>query len=93
MLVLSRREGERIRIGDSITVTVVRCAGDKVRIGIEAPPDMLILRGELELYDKREISVRKVERTTRQPVCASVSVPVGAPVDYPVGASVPTTVF
>jgi len=85
MLVLSRREGERIRIGDSITVTVVRCAGDKVRIGIEAPPDMLILRGELELYDKREGAVRKVERPVRQPV--------GAPVDYPVGTSVSTTVF
>ena len=86
MLVLSRREGERIRIGDSITVTVVRCAGDKVRIGIEAPPDMLILRGELELYNKREGTTRKVERPpTRQPI--------GAPVDYPVGASVPTAVF
>jgi len=85
MLVLSRREGERIRIGNSITVTVVRCAGDKVRIGIEAPPDMLILRGELELYDKQEGAVRKVERIARQPV--------GAPVDYPVGTSVPTSVF
>ena len=85
MLVLSRREGERIRIGDSITVTVVRCAGDKVRIGIEAPPDMLILRGELELYDKREGTIRKVERPVRQTI--------GAPVDYPLGTSVPTTVF
>ena len=85
MLVLSRREGERIRIGDSITVTVVRCAGDKVRVGIEAPADMLILRGELELYDKRGGAVRKVEGTTRQPV--------GAPVAYPAGNSVPTAVF
>jgi len=85
MLVLSRREGERIRIGDSITVTVVRCAGDKVRIGIEAPPDMLILRGELELFDKQMGAVRKVESSARQPV--------GAPVDYPVGNSVPTTIF
>ncbi|MCL2305997.1 MAG: carbon storage regulator [Planctomycetaceae bacterium] len=85
MLVLSRREGERIRIGDSITVTVVRCAGDKVRIGIEAPPDMLILRGELELYNKREGTVRKIESPIRPPI--------GAPVDYPIGASVPTTVF
>ena len=85
MLVLSRREGERIRIGDSITVTVVRCAGDKVRIGIEAPPDMLILRGELELYDKQKGAVRTVESSARQPI--------GAPVDYPAGPSVPTTVF
>lgn len=48
MLVLSRRERERIRLGDSIVVTIVRVAGDKVRIGIEAPPDVLVLRDELE---------------------------------------------
>ena len=38
MLVLSRKESERIRLGDSIIVTVVRVSGDKVRLGIEAPP-------------------------------------------------------
>ena len=48
MLVLSRRERERIRLGDSIVVTVVRVAGDKVRLGIEAPPHVLVLRDELE---------------------------------------------
>jgi carbon storage regulator len=48
MLVLSRRERERIRLGDSIVVTIVRVAGDKVRIGIEAPPEVLVLRDELE---------------------------------------------
>lgn len=48
MLVLSRRESERIRLGDSIVVTVVRVAGDRVRLGIEAPADVLVLRDELE---------------------------------------------
>ena len=48
MLVLSRRERERIRLGDSIVVTVVRVAGDKVRLGIEAPLDVRVLRDELE---------------------------------------------
>lgn len=48
MLVLSRKQAERIRLGDSITVTVVRVAGDKVRLGIEAPPDVLVLRDELD---------------------------------------------
>jgi carbon storage regulator len=47
MLVLSRREHERIRLGDAIVVTVVRVAGDKVRLGIEAPPDVVVLRDEL----------------------------------------------
>jgi carbon storage regulator len=50
MLVLSRRETERIRLGDSIVVTVVRVAGDKVRLGIEAPPDVLVLRDELQSH-------------------------------------------
>ena len=48
MLVLSRRETERIRLGESIVVTVVRVSGDKVRLGIEAPRDVLVLREELE---------------------------------------------
>lgn len=48
MLVLSRRESERIKLGDAIEITVVRLTGDRVRLGIEAPADVLILRGELE---------------------------------------------
>ena len=50
MLVLSRRQSERIKLGDSIVVTVVRVAGDRVRLGIEAPADILVLRGELERH-------------------------------------------
>jgi carbon storage regulator len=48
MLVLSRRENERVKLGNSIVVTVVRLAGDRVRLGIEAPADIRVLRGELE---------------------------------------------
>ncbi len=48
MLVLSRKQNERIRVGDSVVVTVVRVNGDKVRIGIEAPPHVRVLRDELE---------------------------------------------
>ncbi len=47
MLVLSRRETERIKLGDSIVVTVVRVTGDRVRLGIEAPRDVRVLRCEL----------------------------------------------
>jgi carbon storage regulator len=49
MLVLSRKESEKIKLGDSIVLTIVRVNGDRVRLGIEAPSDMLILRHELEL--------------------------------------------
>ena len=51
MLVLSRKETERIKLGDSIVVTVVRVAGDKVRLGIDAPPDVVVLRDELEPFE------------------------------------------
>ncbi len=48
MLVLSRKETETIKIGDEIEITLVRVAGDRVRVGIQAPPELVILRGELE---------------------------------------------
>jgi len=48
MLVLSRRENERIKLGDRIVVTVVRLEGDHVRIGIEAPPEVVVLREEVQ---------------------------------------------
>lgn len=50
MLVLSRRENECIKLGDSIVVTVVRVSGDKVRLGVEAPADVVVLRGELDAH-------------------------------------------
>lgn len=56
MLVLSRKESERIKLGDSIVVTVVRVAGDKVRLGIEAPADMLVLREELNAFDAEKLA-------------------------------------
>ena len=47
MLVLSRKPGEKILIGDNVTVTIVRISPNTVRIGIEAPRDMNIVREEL----------------------------------------------
>jgi carbon storage regulator len=52
MLVLSRKESERIRLGDSIVLTIVRVSGDKVRLGIEAPPNVLVLRDELQPHEQ-----------------------------------------
>ena len=52
MLVLSRKQSQRIRVGNSIVVTVVRVSGDKVRIGIEAPDGVRVLREELEPLDE-----------------------------------------
>lgn len=52
MLHLSRKEGERVFIGEDIVVTVVQIQQGKVRIGIEADPKMLILREELAKKEK-----------------------------------------
>ena len=61
MLVLSRRVGERILIGDDISVTVVRITGGGVRIGVEAPPEMPVVRQELrEQIERAEAAKRQV---------------------------------
>ncbi|MEX2173740.1 MAG: carbon storage regulator CsrA [Pirellulaceae bacterium] len=54
MLVLSRKVGERIWIGDQISVTVVRIAGGGVRLGIEAPAELPVVREELKERAGRE---------------------------------------
>ena len=48
MLVLSRKTGERVQIGEDIVVTIVRVGPNSVRLGIEAPRDMSVLRDELQ---------------------------------------------
>ena len=47
MLVLSRKTGEKIRIGNNVTVTIVRIGPNNVRLGIDAPRDLNIVREEL----------------------------------------------
>jgi len=47
VLVLSRKVGERIFIGEQITVTVVKVGHGGVRIGIDAPPELAVVREEL----------------------------------------------
>jgi carbon storage regulator len=48
MLVLTRKSHEQIQIGDNITVTVLRVKGGAVRIGVDAPRNVSVLRKELE---------------------------------------------
>lgn len=47
MLVLTRKQSETIKIGDSITITVLRMKGKSVRLGIQAPQHYNVIRGEL----------------------------------------------
>ena len=48
MLVLSRKVGERIHVGDNITLEIRRIAGNRVTLALDAPRNVRILRGELE---------------------------------------------
>lgn len=47
MLVLTRRVGEKVHIGDNVTVTLVKIEGDRVRLGFEAPDGISIYRNEI----------------------------------------------
>jgi carbon storage regulator CsrA len=55
MLVLTRKQSETIQIGDEITITVLRMKGKSVRIGIKAPHDMNVIRGELAFERSEEL--------------------------------------
>ncbi len=76
MLVLSRKEGERIVIGDQITLVVSKVSGNRVTIGIEAPKDIKITRGELliELADDGLSIDPSYANADRQRVVASQTV-------------------
>jgi carbon storage regulator len=48
MLVLSRKIGERIAIGDNVVLVITKISGNRVTVGIEAPADVHIVRQEIK---------------------------------------------
>ena len=64
MLVVSRKPGERILIGDKIAITVVKVSSGGVRIGVEAPPEMAVMREEL---------AREIEQAERDAIKAAAA--------------------
>jgi carbon storage regulator CsrA len=54
MLVLTRKQQEKICIGDGITITVLKMKGKSVRLGIDAPAEVKVIRGELRFEDDRQ---------------------------------------
>ena len=79
MLVLTRKTQEQIQIGDNIRITIVRVKGQSVRVGIEAPKDVRVVRGELTVGDSKPRREAVVSASSQQPasdeMAAAASVP------------------
>jgi carbon storage regulator len=69
MLVLSRRVGEAVVIGDDIHIKVVAVVGHKVRLGIAAPEEVLV--------DRQEVHEERRNRQARKPTPTEPDRPVG----------------
>ncbi len=67
MLVLSRKIGERMVIGDTIVLTVLAVNGRRIRLGIEAPHDVAIWREELSPSQEVGPTISIPRRTVAQP--------------------------
>jgi carbon storage regulator CsrA len=81
MLVLSRKPGEKLVIGEGITVTVVEIKGPRVKIAIDAPDSMRVARGELVQwidlllpYDSDLETRPEIDPTTGEEVCPDLVV-------------------
>lgn len=82
MLVLTRKQGEQIRIGDDVVITVVRTKGKAVRLGIQAPAAVPVLRGEIAAamadHERRtSVDAAAVDEHDDDPWPAAVALPRG----------------
>ncbi len=64
MLILTRRVGETLMIGDEVTVTVLGVKGNQVRIGVNAPRDVSVHREEIYQRIQRERNGQSVETSS-----------------------------
>lgn len=65
MLILTRRVGETLMIGDEVTVTVLGVKGNQVRIGVNAPKDVAVHREEIYERIKRERAAERPDESER----------------------------
>ncbi len=93
MLVLSRKAGERIHIGNDISIEVRRIAGNRVTIALHAPREVRILRGELqeaadafqEESPMKEVAAIALDKET--PSLCTIEQVIAAAIASPAGAS------
>jgi carbon storage regulator len=69
MLVLTRRVGEWITIGDDVRVRVVSTKGDQVQLGVEAPREIAVHRGEI--FDQIRAELEAARRSATDPAALS----------------------
>lgn len=86
MLVLTRKQKESIKIGDSIVITILRVQGQSVRVGIEAPRDVRVVRGELSASKPHDNADQEPEPrviefrfTPEQPAASDSNAPSNTP--------------
>ena len=70
MLILTRRVGETVMIGDDVTITVLGVKGNQVRVGINAPKHVAVHREEIYERIKREQQSDEVEEKPKSTECA-----------------------
>ena len=68
MLILTRKVGETLMVGDEVTVTVLGAKGNQVRLGITAPQDVAVHREEIyqRIQKEKEQGVQGFQKTSRQ---------------------------
>ncbi len=72
MLILTRRIGETVMIGDDVSVTILGVKGNQIRVGISAPNDVAVHREEVYQKLQAEKAVKKPRMTTRKPTISLV---------------------
>jgi len=87
MLVLTRKHQEKIRIGDNIVITVLRMKGNAVRLGIEAPVEIPVIRGEL-VFENTPAKSNRVP--AQKGICPSRSGAIHSGATWPTGSASPS---
>jgi carbon storage regulator len=65
MLVIRRRPGQTIQIGDEVEIVVIECGAGRVKLGIRAPQQIAVMRGEVKLTREQNLSAARAMNADR----------------------------